>query len=419
MKTGIKYHLLILFLSVVLLFAQQSRVIAQFGLRIQNPDSLRMVELYDQARTLFDQGLRFEAMNSAEDALQYAMRLDKPLYEIRILEFMGDIYTTGGEHANSIPYYLRTANLLETRNDSVRVIRLYEKIATAYYKEKVYEKELDYYGKAYRILQEKSEDERVRIKELMAIAAFNSNKLDWSEELFIELIGQSPLEENSSLRSRQYLIKIYDAKGEYDSALSFCQDLLMVYESRNEEAQVFIFYNNTGYYQTLIGDYRSASKSYISAISLGEEAGFDSNEIALMMVNAGVCFQNMEDRKKAIDYFNQAIQLLNENENYAEKSRVENMLATIYYEEKDLYNAGHFSLRAIESAQAAGDPLRESEAHHTYSQVLREGNDPINALENYEKYLTIRDSLSLERKIEEQDLEKLNLCLSRKSVIFS
>ncbi len=413
MKTGIKYRRLILFFNAVLLFTIQSSVMGQFGLKAQNPDSLRMVELYDQSRTLFGQDLKFEAKKSAEDALQFAMLLDKPLYEIHILELIGDIYSSGGEHANSIPYYLRTANLLESRNDTVRVIRLYEKIAIAYRKEKVYEKELDYYGKAYRMLAEKNADERARFKELMAIAAFNSNKMDWAEELFIEIIAQTPVEGKSWLRSKQYLIKIFDATGEYDSALRFCQDLLLVYENRGEVSQVFIFHNNIGYYQTLLDNYRSASQAYIAAISLGSEAEIDSDEIALMMVNAGVCFQNMEDRKRAIYYFNQAIQLLNEN--HAEKSRVENMLATIYFEERDLYNAGHFSIMAIESAKKSGDPLRKSEAYFTYSQVLKEGNDPIYALENYEKYLMIRDSLSMERKIAEQELENRKIILEKEA----
>ena len=104
----------LIFCLILISFSQQE-VKGQLGIQSINPDSVRMLEMYDQARTFYSQNMKREALGSAEDGLKLAMRLDQVSYEIRLLEIIGDIYTSNGEHANSIPYYLRKANLLELK----------------------------------------------------------------------------------------------------------------------------------------------------------------------------------------------------------------------------------------------------------------------------------------------------------------
>ncbi len=74
-----------------------------------------------------------------------------------------------------------------------------------------------------------------------------------------------PEKENDWLRSKQYLIKVFDAITRYDSALICCQELLLVYEERVDNAQIFRLQNNIGYYRTLLGDYELKLQIYKSA----------------------------------------------------------------------------------------------------------------------------------------------------------
>lgn len=401
-----KRHKILYPLICILMFASLQHVSGQFAQGAMNPDSVRMVELFDQARTLYAQGLNMEAMSNAESALQLAMGMDQEYYESRILELIGDIYRNIDEYDNSIPYYLRTANLLEMRKDTVRAARIFEKIALAYQFEKVHDKEFEYFQRAYNHLSADNVGEELRLREAMAFAAFNGRNMDRAVGLYRSLVSEYLPQSDDWLRARHYMVKIFDAKSQYDSALICCQELLTVYEKKGNVAQQFRLHNNIGYYQTLKENFRSASRSYIRAIETGRAIKADPREIGLIVTNAGICYQNMENMNESVLYFSQAIQIFDDSENYADKSRVENILATIYFQEGDLYNAGEFASRAIESAREANDPQRLSEAYLTYSMVLREGNDPINALENYENFLKIRDSLSLERKMAEQDLEQ-------------
>ena len=125
-----------------------------------------------------------------------------------------------------------------------------------------------------------------------------------------------------------------------------------------------------------------------------------------MRANMGVCYQNMNEPEDAKDHLNQAIGELKADDFSGERSRIENIEALIYFNENDLYNAGHFCREAISSAEEAGDDKLLSDAYLTYSRVLRAGNDPENALKYYESYLAIRDSLLLEQKLNQQQLKE-------------
>jgi serine phosphatase RsbU (regulator of sigma subunit) len=164
--------------------------------------------------------------------------------------------------------------------------------------------------------------------------------------------------------------------------------------------------NNIAYNYTLLGQYDDAINAYNEAIEYGKTAGIPEEELALLMTNAGICSQNMKRTNEAKNYFRMAVSIHSSSDNQAEKSRIENILALIYFNEGDLYNAGIWSRNSIESAKMANDPQKLAEAYLTYSRILRSGNDPIGALEYYEKYLGIRDSIQLENKLKDQELAK-------------
>ncbi len=171
--------------------------------------------------------------------------------------------------------------------------------------------------------------------------------------------------------------------------------------------------NNMAYNLTLMGKYEQASRSFTEAIEYGEKAGTGNRELALMMTNAAICHQNMNQEEKAKQMFRSALSRLHRSENPGEKARIENMLALIYYREGDLYNAGHFSMNSIGSAKQANDATRLAENYLTYSRILREGNDPVRALDHYEKYLALRDSLQLEKRLEENALARKKFQLEK------
>jgi tetratricopeptide (TPR) repeat protein len=346
-----------------------------------------------------------EALNIAEQALQNAMAREERSQELNILELMGDIYHERGQSASGLPYYLRAAGMVESVNDTIRMDVLYRKIAVAYRAEQVYSKEQEYYEKLLEILPGESYQDRLETNARIGSAAFHGGNYERAILTFRSLLPEYKKGGVSWLNITRDLVTVFEAAGRHDSAIHYSGILLEVYNDKGDIEEVVRLTNNIGYYHTLLKDYRQAATYYLSAIEDARARSMPQDEIGLMMSNAAVCFTNLGNERRAIELFNNAIAIFEKENILEEKSRNENMLANLYHTTGDLYNAGLFCRNAIRSAQDAPEPWLEARACLTYSNILRDGNDPVNALNYYEKYLAIRDSIEFSRRMNLQALE--------------
>ena len=397
------YQMRLITAIVILLWT--SGINAQLAIPVEKTPQLDITERYNQARTFYLEGRYAEALNIAEQALQYTMARDARGDELNILELMGDIYHESGQSASGLPYYLRAAGMVESDNDTGRMILLYGKIAEAYRAEQVHSKEQEYYEKLLEVLPEDPLKDRLETRSKVGSAAYHGKNYEKAINTFRFLLPEYSRGSASWLNIGQDLVTVFESAGQYDSALHYCLLLLPEYERMEEQGQIIRLTNNIGYYHTLLNNYNRASSSYLTAIEKARKLSASKEEIALMISNAAVCFTNMGNERKAVELFSEAIEIFGKMGLPAEKSRNENMLANVYHATGDLYNAGLFCRSAIKSAQNAPEPWMEARAYLTYSNILRDGNDPVNALNYYEKYLYIRDSIEFSRRMRIQNLD--------------
>ncbi|MCK4748330.1 MAG: hypothetical protein KAT15_14870, partial [Bacteroidales bacterium] len=346
------------------------------------------------------------ALDLAVEALQPAMRSNLEDTEIATLSLIADIYNRQDLPGDAIPYYMRMANILESRQDTLDLPDVYSSIAANYHLEEVYDKEGEYYLNALHLIHPDDLTERAKYSEKIGVALIQEGMLDSAVMYFKAVRSLQKDTGEDDTRILNYLVQAHNRSNQYEEALQYNEILFKRYQDVQNLIQMSTLKNNMGYNFTLLADYESAVLSYREAIDYGEKAGISKNELAYLMANTGICYQNMNEQDKAREHFQQALKEFEESGQSGEKSRLENILALIYYHEGDLYNAGFFSKNSIESALEADDPLKISTGYLTYSRILREGNDPIQALEYYERYLTIRDSLQLESKLKEQALSQ-------------
>ena len=367
-------------------------------------DSLNAVTLLKQAETQMQKDSLQAAFDLASQALQYAMRAGQEETEISVLKLIAELYNRQDQPGEAIPYYLRIADIHGVSGDTARLPDIYASIARNYHLEGVYEKEGEYYLNAFHFSPSSNHKARSQTLEKTALACLNAGFTDSSLVYFTLL--RSLLEDmgQDDRRVLAYIVQSHNNAGRNEQALAYNKLLFGRYRGELDYRQMSVVKNNMAYNLTLMKDYDQAAISYQEAIDYGRQAGMGDKELAILMTNAGICYQNMDRGKQAIPFFRKAISALESSGDLAEKSRVENILALIYYNQGDLYNAGSFSKSSIASATLASDPPRLSEAYLTYSRILREGNDPIKALEFYENYLELRDSLEFETKLQEQDL---------------
>jgi serine phosphatase RsbU (regulator of sigma subunit) len=400
-----KYFVILLF--VIFYFIPVSgQADENVGNKIVSRDSVQAVALYKEARKIFESDSFDLALEKATEALQLSMKTNQKEIEVSVLSFIAEINIRQNFPGNAIPYLLRAADILESKQDTSSLTDMYSRIAKCYSQENIYEKESEYYLKAISITPDILHDKREGYLEKIALALLNGGKND-SAIIFLndlrELHKQSGTDDSYVLN---YLIRAYNNLKQYEKALEYNNILFSRFQKQQNYSLMSALKNNIAYNLTLLGQYNNAIDAYNEAIEYGKTAGIPQEDQALLMTNAGICYQNMKRPNDAKNYFIMAVSGLELSDKQAEKSRIENILALIYFNEGDLYNAGIWSRNSIESANLANDPQRLSEGYLTYSRILRAGNDPTGALEYYEKYLAVRDSIQLEYKLKDQEIAK-------------
>ncbi len=158
------FHILLLLaIFLALLPGVFTPVKGQIADEQQKMDSLRVEELYANARENYEEGQPNNALNMLGQALQMALSLNMEQSETRVLTLIGDIYVSENDPEEAIPYYLRVASLLEFKVDRVGLLDIYQKIGAGYSTAGVHEKARDYYLKAEHLLKDKDIQERLEL----------------------------------------------------------------------------------------------------------------------------------------------------------------------------------------------------------------------------------------------------------------
>ena len=378
MRTGF------LLLFVFALFNLKGQVSGSMAPNLAAKDSARAVALCVQAKINMEKDSLDRAIDLAGEAMHMAMRANQENTEIRALSLIADIYNRKNFPGDAIPYYMRIANILENREDREDrdgLPGIYLKIAANYQLERVYDKEGEYYYKTILLIPESKTGVRAELTENIGIALMNEGMLDSSAVFFRDARSLHGETGENDTRILNYLVQVSNRANQYTDALRYNEILFERFRDEKNYEMMSKLQNNMGFNHTMVNEYEQAVLSYRKAIEYGEIAGIPADELAYVRVNTGICYQNMNQGEMSGQYYREALKAFDEYGLPGEQSRLENILALVYYHEGDLYNAGYFSKNSIESAREANDPVILSAGYLTYSRILREGNDPIQALE--------------------------------------
>ena len=376
-------------------------------------DSTRLVEQVTEARELYESSESYAALNKLGEALTLAMTSRSEAFESEILELIGDIYMDVGDPEEAIPYFIRVASMFEYQGDSLAMAPVFLKTGDAYMQVTAYERALEYYQKAASFPGEFGSATELVLQEKLGSAALHSGRSEEALVYYAQYEEKLTAQGKSPVAAWTQQVNASRSSGDYEECIKHSLKLLEYYQNSGDISNMALMENNLGYYLTELGRYPEALKYYEMAATHAESVGLAPGEVAVRRANMGVCYQNMNEPREAKDLLNEALSELKGEEYAADRSRIENIQALIYFNENDLYNAGSFCRGAISSAELASDDRLLADAYLTYSGVLRAGNDPVSALRYYESYLAIRDSLQLEDLLKEEQRKQMLSRLDR------
>jgi serine phosphatase RsbU (regulator of sigma subunit) len=329
---------------------------------------------------------------------------------------LGDRHFADNEIDQAIGYYLKAANIFERAEDEKNLKTVYYRIAGSYYVIEAYDKAAEYYHEIYTIEKDKPDQaSMIRILEYMSVTYVKLNEYEQSKKYYNELLSlyKAKGDLNNTIRILSNLAGINKKLKEYVKSISLNNEILALYEGQKDTAAMSDILNNIGNNYLLIKDYNKAVESFRRSVYFAEKAGMKDSDIADLYINLGICFQNMQDYRNSIYFLAEALKIRESEKKECEIAQLRNIISLLYFYKGDLYNAGVFSQNSIPSARLCPDKTLLRDCYNTYSKILKAGNDHINALNYYESYLKINDSLLLEQRMKDHELSNKRIAIEK------
>ena len=134
------------------------------------------------------------------------------------------------------------------------------------------------------------------------------DKLDLAIDAFLTVLPISKRHkfEKETLLVLNGLAIAYTFKAEYDKALEFHFQSLIIREKEGDKKQISVSMMNIGLVHLKLEDYAIALEYYLRALKIKEEIDY-SYDTGTLLVNIGLCYNQLDDCESARKYFNKAI----------------------------------------------------------------------------------------------------------------
>jgi tetratricopeptide (TPR) repeat protein len=323
-------------------------------------------------------------------------------------------------HEEAVKSLLKAADILENKGDKETLPLVYITIADIYASIGALDNSADYYNKSLENGIFNDGKIKAEAEEKLGDIYFLMQQYKKSLKPYLEAAEyyQTAGNKESMKELLSKIALIHRKAGNLTESLKAGEELLQIAENNKRDSLRFTTLNNMGYDYAQLKVYQKAYELFSAAYQTGTELNIESDQMAEVSTNISVCLYNMNKPHEAIENIQKFLSLEKSGMTDGMMAKAKNLLATIYLYTGDLYNAGRFSEQAVQSALQSGDKYILQNCYNTYSQVLKAGNDHIKALEYYEKYLSLRDSLLLEERIKEQEKarKKFDLEKSEKEI---
>lgn len=378
-----------------------------------------------EARATIDESISLINVNKIDEALLLLIEVTNsgiqdscPLLLLESYQLIAELFYSQYDIENSLNNYLNAISIAEKVNSDSLSVRLYREVGEIFYQEGVYKKAVEYYNLAFKLIEKSdSYNQQIYFLENIGLSYLAYNDYDGATWAFTKILSiynsQTINNKSAKIRATFQLSDIYRTKADWKQTTYYNELLLKEMEVLDDTLGIILSLNNIAYSQISDKQFKLAESNLTRAIDLSQFFIVPSNVMAGIYTNLGICYQNQGIYTKAINNLNNAISFINKEDNPDQLANTYNTMAWIYYQRGDMYNATQQSRISIEWAIVSNNKQLLAECYKTYSMLLREGNDHIAALDYFEKYSAIQDSIELNKRVNEQRNEELLSRLER------
>jgi tetratricopeptide (TPR) repeat protein len=367
-------------------------------------DSLKAVNLLQKAQDYLVSGKTDSALIYVDVSLDVALQNSFYLIEGANYELAGSVYEKSDDWEGMLLNYLRALSLykriIATENEQ-KINRI---LAGRYFDLGIYSKSAYYYEQEFSLYHDNEIDNLAATAEKAALSYYylpnDTLAVTWFNAA-IHYFEKIP-DEAGEIRCLQKQALVFIRLGEFRMAEDIYNHLIEKYSKTRDLNNLASVYNNLGFLHFKENDFDSALEKFLSATENSLKAGPNDYFLTDVYSNTGVCYQNLGQQEEMLESFTKALRSARNSGRKDEEARISHLLSLVYFNKEDNYHAELYCQDCIEAAKSASAYPVLQECYLTYSQIEEKGNDFISALDYYEKYLNIRDSLSLENRLSDQ-----------------
>jgi serine phosphatase RsbU (regulator of sigma subunit)/tetratricopeptide (TPR) repeat protein len=370
-------------------------------------DSIVANELYEKSKEFYENKILDSAQFYSEKSLQIAENLFLSELEIANLMLLADIHKDKNDLQFTNKYLLIAENKLHKKQDFSTLFKVYNDIGNVYVFMEAFDKSIEKFNSAIELIEYCKEGNQ--ILQLFESLSFAHYKME-NDSVAILYLNKSfeILNKGNNLQGKitilHRIVDILIENEEFEEAILKYTDIFDLYAELNNFTGMANSLNNIGYSYTLFNNYKKAIQAYKGALNIDHQSKLSVLKRAVVYVNIGICYQNSGNFDEALDNLVEALRIYESYQKFIKIAEVQHLIALIYLADNDLYNASYYAENSIHNARKAEDMELLKLCYETYSKILQQENEFEKALEYYQMYLSIRDSIILEQRIKEQEI---------------
>ena len=350
-------------------------------------------ELLDRARNTDSD---FEKENLANRAQIMAKSARYQSGMLRSSIILGEVCARSGRNEKALRHYLEAEDQAISSKNQTVLPGIYRSMGDLFFAQKLYANASKYYEQTLA----KSPDDDYTI-ERAADAALFGMRYDTAEFYYKMLIAKYKNGSNNPhlVQIYQKLAGAYNESGNYGKSLLYylrIEDIVSRFGVPYEKGRL---YNNLGKVYATLGDYQKAidyfEKTEIQC-QFAADIGQPCESPEVLYINMGIALHNIHKTREGLEYLFRAQTILQQRNDEIALASLEHIIATVYSNSNDHYNALAHNDTAIRYAKANGQNDVLTLTYRTASRIYQDLYDYEKAFNYYTLYLTLLDSARLD-----------------------
>lgn len=189
---------------------------------------------------------------------------------------------------------------------------------------------------------------------------------------------------------------LYDYQNDTDNALEYYGRSLKLLETTGDKIGMGFILNNIAYVYNVKQQTDKAIEFYQKSLAIRIELN-DKRGMGESYNNLGSLYKDKQDFENAFIYLNKGLQLREEVQDKRGMANSYKNMCDLYLKQNKFKPALEFGLKSIALSKEMGYPEMVMNAADKLSKVYKGMGDYHKALDNYELYITMRDSISNEK----------------------